>query len=276
MRGILERRCPGAAFGFYAPAAVILTIGLLAVVGGLRMRAQPENQSRSPRASSLRRCSSPGCRDTAVRACTGPTCSHSRGSRSSRHGHACGCRRRRGRLRMADRRLALATGVAQRLHAVRLLRARSSPTTSRRPRCAPRSGTSATRRRARRASSSRRALLPGSPLATRRSLSPTARRCSSSPSSGAAGSGARDLPASSASCGGRRPPDLSRAHPPPERLRTPRTASCRRGRWRGLVRALSASRGLPARLPPSGGLDLRGSGRPGSERSTCPCCSTTP
>jgi GT2 family glycosyltransferase len=29
---------PGAALGFYAPAAVILTIGLLAVVGGLRMR----------------------------------------------------------------------------------------------------------------------------------------------------------------------------------------------------------------------------------------------
>lgn len=29
---------PGAAFGFYAPAAVILAIGLLAVVGGLRMR----------------------------------------------------------------------------------------------------------------------------------------------------------------------------------------------------------------------------------------------
>jgi GNAT superfamily N-acetyltransferase len=29
---------PGAAFGFYAPAAVILTIGLLAVIGALRMR----------------------------------------------------------------------------------------------------------------------------------------------------------------------------------------------------------------------------------------------
>ena len=101
---------PGAAFGFYAPAAVILTIGLLAVVGGLRMR-----RDGTPLAV-------PACLVIAPALVVGLQRYGGEGMYRAylfalpwlAYFAAWGCVRlpiRRGRLRMNRRRLGLATGV---------------------------------------------------------------------------------------------------------------------------------------------------------------------